>query len=675
MGARVLPAITRGLIRALEGELLQALEEYALEAILSGSDLNWEGIVRDFVRRVHRKISSRSLLFTGMANCAHRNWGFFFEGKPREGGPPSSFPYRIFAREPSSAGGSRRSQRIEDATQLDLPSMDLINRVANAIENLSRGSAFIDKVKQITNDLRSDSTWLFKSPYEKRVEAQKQLELARPDADRIARTTTMQALNMIAADQLVNAGVYYVTYSFILDERTSAICRDLSSVLAGRYFPIDRAPLPPFHPHCRTIIVARSEARNLPLEERQSAEGAYDWRSVVDVLPRGWKTTNLWGELLTGKGIGVEGLRVLGNTGRLGSDSITREKLHQAIKEYTQECRRIDSESLGADGVYLDHDTRRKYLELTRELATKLALPKNEQWDGSVILHTSLVGASDEESAAFRAGVQIVMRAWHYVMGSSIHRSWFENNVLEIVGTLNPSRGSFGVYLSGRGVVALSGETVNALIELGRSEGARLATITSSSTWDIHAATAVLGNRGANTLLHETTHWALDHIRSRGGLSAESYAWLLWGARVEQYRRSTSYLHDPPSLVGAQFSVTNAHAGTLYDTGNTEALAVCSECLATGRGKFNSREPPFLAAMTMDLWGGRLPTTGYDRSILPEVLQHLEGDQFTLWDSGKESIVHSMCRRIWGDLSTLHTVGNRYGRAWEFHEWVGGELD
>lgn len=68
------------------------------------------------------------------------------------------------------------------------------------------------------------------------------------NAHRLVRTETMHYLNASSLQAYKDCGVKYVQFWAALDERT---CTQCGTLLHGRIFEIDKAPVLPIHPNCR----------------------------------------------------------------------------------------------------------------------------------------------------------------------------------------------------------------------------------------------------------------------------------------------------------------------------------------------------------------------------------------------------------------------------------------
>ncbi len=107
------------------------------------------------------------------------------------------------------------------------------------------------------------------------------LSVAGWQAERIARTELMRFYNLAhygVYQSLPRGVVAGYEYSVVLDDRTSHICR---SLVGKRVAAHQLRHLPPFHPHCRTVVIPIFAAE-------QAEEGVAYVDPAALPIPPGW---------------------------------------------------------------------------------------------------------------------------------------------------------------------------------------------------------------------------------------------------------------------------------------------------------------------------------------------------------------------------------------------------
>jgi len=106
-------------------------------------------------------------------------------------------------------------------------------------------------------------------------------------AERIARTETMRLWNLGSYGRMEEEGEDLIgyTYSVVLDDRTSHICRPLDGKRVQRTL---LRYLPPLHPHCRTILEPVYRFDDLPADPWSDPESVAGLRGfgAIPKLPR-----------------------------------------------------------------------------------------------------------------------------------------------------------------------------------------------------------------------------------------------------------------------------------------------------------------------------------------------------------------------------------------------------
>lgn len=77
--------------------------------------------------------------------------------------------------------------------------------------------------------------------------------------DRIIRTANSHIANSARLQQFSAAGISQVWLLTVLDGRQSKICAAWNPGGRIKYYPIDSAPNPPFHPNCRTLLMPKTK--------------------------------------------------------------------------------------------------------------------------------------------------------------------------------------------------------------------------------------------------------------------------------------------------------------------------------------------------------------------------------------------------------------------------------
>lgn len=450
-----------------------------------------------------------------------------------------------------------------------------------------------DKAKELARRMASEENWLQMSPMERRERVAEELAVLRYEADRFARTTVMQLANAGMADRYFSSGVNYVKYDVVMDPRTSLICRPLSGIVV----PLQDAPLPPFHPHCRTIVRPVSDNEVWGGDETANL---VDPKRVLQVLPYRWKTPR---GVVKDVGVGGGGVGTLITRGEVKEfeppPSHSPENVLAAARKLSEKMERSYARG--------DEKIVNRWRAL-KEFSRRLALPEERRWDGRARVRVwGNIGEKDLRD--LNEALRDVLKAFHTIMGDMVSAEPFLRTI-EV--TIHERSMVAGMADRDAKVITIRKDLAMSILESWR-EWKKW-----RGDFELDSIQILFGGRegrgatmGAPVFLHELGHWITYSMGGGQGLGkSEAQGWF-WLLGRDQTPRVRIFGWD---RMQSSASRPYIYGGTLYAfSGHTELVSnwlervARSGCDRSDNNRYNPFKNSSYTSFVAQALAGHLP--------------------------------------------------------------------